>query len=53
MIVDSIPKNTISMTADVVGLHLGELGFRTQRETLDRRDEKTIPAEEILKMEEF
>ena len=53
MIVDSIPKNTILMTTDVVGIHLGELGFRTLRETLDKRDEKTIPAEEILKMAEF
>ena len=51
---DSIPENAIFVTVDVVGLYpiiLHELGLRALREVLDKTDEKTIPMEELLKME--
>ena len=44
------------MTADVVGLYPSiphEVGLRALREALDKKDEETIPAEELLKMAEF
>ena len=44
------------MTADVVGLYPSiphEVGLRALREALDKRDEKTIATEELLKMAEF
>ena len=53
---DSIPENAILVTADVVGLYPSiphEVGLRALREALDKRDEKTIPTEELLKMAEF
>ena len=53
---DSIPENAILVTADVVSLYTiipHEVGLRALRETLDKRDEKTIPTEELLKMVEF
>ena len=52
----SIPQNAILMTANVVGLYPSiphEVGLRALRESLDKRDEKTIPTEELLKMAEF
>ena len=53
---DLIPKNAILVTADVVGLYPSiphEVGLRALREALDKKDEETIPAEELLKMAEF
>ena len=53
---DSIPENAILVTADVVGSYSSiphEVGLRALREALDKRDEKTIPTEELLKMAEF
>ena len=53
---DSISKNAILVTSDVVGLYpsiLNGVGLRALREALDKRDEKTIPTEELLKMAEF
>ena len=44
------------VTADVVGLYPSiphEVGLRALREALNKRDEKTIPTQELLKMEEF
>ena len=44
------------MKADVVGLYPSiprEVGLRALREALNKRDEKTIPTEELLKMAEF
>ena len=43
-------------SANVVGLYPiipHEVGLRALREALDKRDEKTIPREELLKMAEF
>ena len=43
-------------SADVVGLYASmphEVSLRALRETLDKRDEKTIPTEELLKMAEL
>ena len=53
---DSIPENVILVKADVVSLYPSiphEVGLRALREILEKRDEKTIPTEELLKMEEF
>ena len=53
---DSIPENAILVTADVVGLYPSiphEVGLRALREALDKRDDNTIPTEELLKMAEF
>ena len=44
------------VTADVVGLYPSiphEVGLRALREALNKRDEKTIHTEELLKMAEF
>ena len=44
------------VTADVVGLYPSiphEVGLRALREALNKRDEKTIPTQELLKMEKF
>ena len=52
---DLIP-DAILVTADVVGLYPSiphEVGLRTLREALNKRDEKTIPTEKLLKMAEF
>ena len=52
----SIPENAILVTADVVGLYPSipcEVGLRALREALDKRDEKTIPMEELLKIAKF
>ena len=51
-----IPENAILVTADVVSLYPSiphEVGLRLLREALDKRDEKTIPTEELLKLVEF
>ena len=53
---ESIPENAILVTADVVGLYPSiplEVDLRALREALDKRDEKTIPTEELLKIAEF
>ena len=53
---DLIPKTAILVTADVEGLYPSiphEVGLRAMREALNKRDEKTIPTEELLKMAEF
>ena len=52
---DLIPKNAIFVTADVVGLYPSiphEVGLRALREVLDKKDDETIPTEELLKMAE-
>ena len=44
------------MTADVVGLYLSiphEAGLRALKEVLDRREEKKISTEDLVKMAEF
>ena len=46
----------ILVKADVVSLYPSiphEVGLRALRGALDKRDEKTIPREELLKMAEF
>ena len=51
-----IPENTILLTADVVSLCasiLHVVGLRALKETLDKRDGKTILTEKLLKMAEF
>ena len=53
---NSIPKNVILLTANVVGLCPSiphEVDLRALREALDKRDERTIPTEGLLKMAEF
>ena len=53
---DSMPENAIFVIADVVGLYPSiphEVDLRALREALDKRDKKTIPTEELLKMAEF
>ena len=53
---DSIPENAISVKADAVGLYPSvphEVSLRELREALDKRDEKIIPTENLLKMAEF
>ena len=45
---DSIPENAILVTADVMGIYPS-----IPHEAMDKRDEKTIPMEELLKMAEF
>ena len=51
---DLIPENAILVIA--VGLYPSiphEVGLRALREALNKRDEETIPTEELLKMAEF
>ena len=51
-----MPENAIFVIADVVGLYPSiphEVDLRALREALDKRDKKTIPTEELLKMAEF
>ena len=53
---DSIPENAISVKADAVGLYPSiphEVCLRALREALDKRDEKIIPTEKLLKMAVF
>ena len=52
----NIPDNVILVTADVVALYLSiphEAGLRALKEVLDRREEKKISAESLVKMAEF
>ena len=52
----SIPENAILVIPDVVGLYPSishEVGLRALREALNKKDKKTIPTEELLKMVEF
>ena len=44
------------MTADVVGLYPNiphEQGIEALRESLEKRDKKTIPTEKLIEMTEF
>ena len=52
----NIPDNAILVTADVVGLYPSiphEVGLRALKEVLDRREEKKISTEDLVKMAEF
>ena len=52
----NIPDNAILVTADVVGLYPSiphEAGLRVLKEVLDRREEKKISTEDLVKMAEF
>ena len=52
----TIADNAILVKADVVGLYPNihhEFGLRALRETLDKQDKKSIPTEDLVKMEEF
>ena len=54
--VKKIPDNAILVTADVVGLYpiiRHEMGLRALKEVLDRREEKKISTEDLVKMAEF
>ena len=49
----NIPDNAILVTADVVGLYPSihhEAGLRALKEALDRRKEKKISSEDLVKM---
>ena len=53
---DLTPENAILVTATVVGLYTSiphEVGLRVLREALNKKDEKIIPPEELLKIAEF
>lgn len=52
----NIPDNILLVTADVIGLFPSiphEAGLRTLKEVLDRRGEKKISTEYLVKMAEF
>ena len=52
----SIPENVIFVTADVVDLYPTiphDVGVRALGEALNKKEEKAIPTEELLKMAEF
>ena len=52
----NIPDNAILVTANVAGLYPSiprEAGLRTLKEVLDRREEKKISTEDLVKMAEF
>ena len=52
----NIPDNTLLVTAYVVGLYPSiayEAGLRALKEVLDRREEKTISTEDLVKMAEL
>ena len=52
----NIPEGAILITADVVGLYPSiphEAGLKALSEALDNRENKQIPAENLLKMAEF
>ena len=52
----NIPNNALLVTADVVGLYPStphEVGLRTLKEVLDRREEKKISTEDLVKMTEL
>ena len=51
-----IPDNAILVTADVVGLYPSipyNIGLRATKETLEMREKKKIPTENLLQMAEF
>ena len=53
---DSLHQNMIQLIGDMVGLHPSithEVGLRALREALNKRDDKTIPIEKLLKMPDF
>ena len=55
-IIGVFPKNTILVTADIVGLHpkiLHHAGLKALKEALEKRDIKKIPREDLVKMTEF
>ena len=52
----NIPDNALLVTLDVVGLYPSiphEAGLRALKEVLDRREEKKISTEDLVKMAEF
>ena len=52
----NIPDNALLVTSDVVGLYPSiphEAGLRALKEVLDRREEKKISTEDLVKMAEF
>ena len=51
-----VPKNAFLVTADVVGLYPNiphEVGLKSLKKDLDRRREKKISTEDLVKMGEF
>ena len=51
-----IPDNAILFTADVVDLYPSiphNVGLRALKEALDKREQKKIPAEDLVQMAEF
>ena len=51
-----VPEDAFLVTADVAGLYpniLHEAGLKLLKETLDRRREKKISTEDLVKMAEF
>ena len=54
--IDSIPEDTLLVTADVVGLYPSiphTAGLATLRDALDKREAKKIPTEDLVKMAKF
>ena len=54
--VGSVPENTILVTADVVCLYpniTNQVVLKALKEALEKRDNKKIPREDLLRMEEF
>ena len=52
----SIPGNAILVTADVTALYpniLHDVGLKTMREILDKREHREIPTEEMVQIAEF
>ena len=52
----SIPENAILVTADVVGFYRSiphEAGLKALREVLDKREKRTIPTSEPIRMTDF
>ena len=52
----NIPDNALLVSSDVVGLYPSiphEAGLRALKEVLDRREEKKISTEDLVKMPEF
>ena len=51
-----IPDNAILVTADVVGLYPSiphNVGLRALKELLDKREQKKLPTEDLVRMAEF
>ena len=52
----NIPDNALPVTSDVVGLYPSiphKAGLRALKKVLDRREEKKISTEDLIKMTEF